>query len=225
MRPHSAFSWEDPAIQSTIVCAVNQTSNGWSLTLQCKVKGKRASSSLWRRNSREMKEQTWKMMCLVFMSLCLVPQVQLSIQSLKLTIYEDLGQVTAWNFPVAPEWQAIHFTDCEAFRIKFFANIFPKGSKWPTAVYQETAGMVLSKTLLLSQALSYKVTKWPSPVPKSKTELLMLRVFRSLSSSACPSSSLHRFFISVDHTVYGLLGENKLRVRGQNSVKSIFGKV
>lgn len=109
-------------------------------------------------------------MCLVFMSLCLVSQVQLSIRSSRLTIYEDLGQVTAWNFPVAPAWQAIHFTDCEAFRVKCFTNIFPKGNKWPTAVCQESDGMVLNKTLLIYQASSYKEAKWPSPVPKIEME-------------------------------------------------------
>lgn len=151
-------------------------------------------------------------MCLVFMSLCLVPQVQLSIQSLMLTIYEDLGQVMAWNFPVAPAWQAIHFTDCEAFRIKYFANIFPKGSKWPTAVYQESAGMVLSKTLLLSQAFSCKVTKWLSPVPMWEMEPLMLMVSLEAWLPQPVHPPLYAFSLfPVDHIGVWSLWENKLR--------------
>lgn len=164
-------------------------------------------------------------MCLVFMSLCLVPQVQLSIQSLRLTIYEDLGQVTAWNFPVAPAWQAIHFTDCEAFRIKYFANIFPKGSKWPTAVYQESAGMVLSKTPLLSQALSPQGDKMTISCPWVRDRVFDAQgLLRSLTSSASPSSSLCLFFIPCWWTQRMVFwGKISFCVRGQNSVKSIFG--
>lgn len=52
-------------------------------------------------NSQEMMGHTWKIMYLMFMCLSLLPQVQFSIQLSKLTIYENLWQVTAWNLPVA----------------------------------------------------------------------------------------------------------------------------
>lgn len=75
-------------------------------SVQCQMKKKkrrqRENDSLWRRNSQEMKGHTWKkIIYLMFMPLPPIPQVQFSIRLSKRTIYENLGQVTAWILPAA----------------------------------------------------------------------------------------------------------------------------
>ena len=105
LLPTLHFSLDCSFSYSSVVSVVNQKSNRWSVTPLCNVKWKEKEEEKREpfplEKKQEMKAHTWKIMYLTFMPLPHVPQVQLSIRLLKLTIYENLGRVTAWNLPGA----------------------------------------------------------------------------------------------------------------------------